>query len=98
MDDKEFKAALDSLQTMMHGEIQIKKEVGDKASSIHTDLHPFFSAYLLIDAFEEMIYRAGHVEGKMKIKLDEETLRKMMAGISEQIIQDISKMEREERQ
>lgn len=98
MDEKKLSAALDSIQTLMHGEIQIKKGIGEKEASIHTDLHPFLSAYLLIDAFEEMIYRAGHIEGQMKIKIDEDSLRKMMAGISEQVIQDILKMEREERQ
>ena len=95
MDDKQMKAALDSLQTLMHGEIQIKKEIGENEASIHTNLPPLLSGYLLINAFAEMIYRAGHVENALKIKIDEESLRKMMAGISERVIQDVLKMERE---
>lgn len=95
MDEKKLKAAVDSLQVLLEGEIQIKKECGDEKASVHTNLMPLTASYLLINAFVEMIYQAGHVEGALRIKLDEESLRKMMAGISELVIQDILKMERE---
>lgn len=89
MENDPMIGAMELLYKMEYGEIQIKKESGEYEGSVRTNLHPLFSLCMMAGAFAEMIYQAGHIENALKIKIDEESLRKFMQGFSEKVVRDV---------
>lgn len=94
MTDKEFEQALEAIGALAHGTLTITQEIGKQGCSFQTDQHPIVALYGAVCAVEEMIFRAGHADGELQIRLDREAVEGMVSGIAGWIVEDV--LEREE--
>lgn len=95
MTEKEFSAALEAIETMAHGTLTITQEIGKQGCSFKTDQHPIIALFGAVCGVEEMLFRAGHADGDLQLRLDREAVEGIVSGLAEQIVEHVLAREEE---